>query len=88
MTRHAPSPWTDDSTTLYIHDSNGQAVACCLVRDDTVAAYNEALANLQLIAEAPAMLEVLRECASTDPYSLMRAQSNARLILSRIEGAP
>ena len=43
------------------------------------------LANARLIAEAPAMLEVLRECASTDPYVLMRAQSNARVILARLE---
>ena len=43
------------------------------------------LANAPLIAEAPAMLDTLRECASTDPYALMRAQSNARAILARLE---
>ena len=82
--KHTPGPWTDDCVTFYIHGANGHAVACCLVYDDTPASYNEALANLRLITEAPAMLEVLRECASTDPYTLMRAQSNARVILARL----
>ena len=57
---HTPDPWTDDCATFYVHGANGHAVACCLVHDDTPASYNEALANLRLVTEAPAMLEALQ----------------------------
>lgn len=60
--KHTPGPWRMNGNYVSGSDSDGRAmIAHLVVNNDTMFAIGRAEANARLIAEAPAMLAIIRQ---------------------------
>ncbi len=108
MTKHSPGPWSvvdpsDDSDNdyTYIVNDRGKVIARVIDDDDGLGAHGRPRANVNLIAAAPEMLELLREIV-TEGYLAeliahktvgglrcqeeQRCFAHAQAMLARIDG--
>lgn len=63
MSKHTPGPWFINNYNAQIDaDAFGNKPVCQLLWPTAIRSENETLANARLIAAAPELLEVLKEC--------------------------
>jgi len=90
MTQHTPGPWRYEESTKTIRDERNHWLASMDSFDGTP----DHAANARLIAQAPAMLEALKEmvhryealCAMTKTAGGIADTNAARAILRAVEG--
>lgn len=96
-TKHTPGPWAvkDSKLSISVHSEDSDYSVCSLsVAAEYARSPSVARANARLIAEAPAMLEALRNLAGHFPDLAevdldddeRAAIEQARAILNKLEG--
>jgi len=61
MTSHTPGPWMIEDRLVYVLDSGINRFSAHIQNDNGLASNEELLANVRLIADAPAMLDLLED---------------------------